>query len=351
MILKVYKERTNILTIGTLASGSSALVEMLREYEIVNVLPREFDNFRRPGFVSDQLSYNSSRDYPNVIDNEIRFVSYKWKLLYKSSIWKLFFSDRFNNIWEKNWGKLHNYKSSLINLKQIFLLQELSKSLKSDISFEEKIQHSNEWIKNIGNIYSSKYDFTLFNQALLPWCDINIWTKVFKPFKLICVHRDPRDQLAEMIRRDISFSPFRTAQLSYGQFNIISIYGNDRKGRFKFLTDALKNRLEIIDLWMRVLGPDQFLLIDFEGLAKNYDVYKSQIEQFLGINNNQHKFEKKYFNPDVAIKNSIGIFKDYLNGDEITELSILEDWYNTKVRAANVEYKVISENLKPESLS
>lgn len=350
MIRKVNKERTNILIIGTLASGSSALVEMLREYENINVLPREFDNFRRPGFVSDQLSYNTSRDYPNVIDNEIRFVSYKWKLLYKSSLWKLFFSDSFNNIWEKDWGKLHNYKSNLINLGQIFLLQELSKRLKSDISFEEKIQHSNEWIKNIGNIYPSKYDFTLFNQALLPWCDINIWTKVFKPFKLICVHRDPRDQLAEMIRRDISFSPFRTAQLSYGQFNIVSIYGNDRKGRFKFLTDALKNRLLVIDEWMKVLGPDKFLLIDFEGLAKNYDIYKFHIEQFLGINKDHQKSGKKYFNPERALEEGIGIFKDYLNDDEIKELSVLNEWYNKKIIAASVEYKVISENLKPETL-
>jgi hypothetical protein len=323
-------ERSNILIIGTLASGSSALVDMLKEYENINVLPLEFNIYRRPGFVSDQLSPNTCIDYPNIIDESIKFTSKKWKLLYKSSIWKLFFKSYFDNIRDKNWGILGKYKNSLISLRQIFLLKELSKNLKSEKSFEEKIQLSNEWINQIGDIYSWKYDFTLYNQALFPWCDINIWPMVFKPFKLICVLRDPKDQLAEMVRRDIVFSPFRNSQINYAQFNIVSIYGNDRKGRMKFVTDALKKRVEVIDQWMKALGPDKMLVINFEGLISNYDVYKSQIEIFLGLSKDRHKYKNKYFNPDVALKNSIGIFKDYLSEEEIEDLSDLQTWYNDK---------------------
>lgn len=326
------KERSNILIIGTLASGSSALVDMLREYDNINVLPREFDNFRRPGFVYDQLSYTTSIDYPSVIDKEIRFVNKKWKLFYQSSAWKLLFTDYFSGILDKEWGKLNKYKNSLINLRHIYLLSELSKSLSSEISFEEKIQLSNKWIHQIGNIYSSKFDFTLFNQALLPWFDPEIWTKVFKPFKLICVHRDPRDQIAEMVKREIVFSPFRNSWLTYGQFNIMSIYGNDRKGRMKFMTDALKKRVVLLDQWIKILGPDQILLIDFEGLSYNYDNYKSQIEIFLGLNCDRQNFKKQYFNPEVAIKNSIGIYKNYLTDEEVEDFTELEIWYNNKVR-------------------
>jgi len=101
------KERSNILIIGTLASGSSALVDMLREYDNINALPREFDNFRRPGFVYDQLSPTTSIDYPSVIDKEIRFVNKKWKLFYRSSAWKIFFSGYFGGILDKEWGKLN----------------------------------------------------------------------------------------------------------------------------------------------------------------------------------------------------------------------------------------------------
>jgi hypothetical protein len=331
------KERSNILIIGTLASGSSALVDMLREYDNINALPREFDNFRRPGFVYDQLSPTTSIDYPSVIDKEIRFVNKKWKLFYRSSAWKIFFSDYFGGILDKEWGKLNKYKNSIINLRHIYLLSELSRHLSSEISFEEKIQLSNKWVQDIGNIYSSKYDFTLFNQALLPWFDTEIWTTVFKPFKLICVHRDPRDQIAEMVKREIVFSPFRNSWLTYGQFNIMSIYGNDRRGRMKFNTDALKKRIILLDQWIKKLGPDQILLIDFEGLSYNYVNYKSQIENFLGLKEDQHKFKKQYFNPDVAIKNSIEIYKNYLTNEEIEDLSDLEAWYNDKIKNTRAE--------------
>jgi hypothetical protein len=330
----VIKERTNLLVMGTLASGSSALIDMLYEYENINVLRYEFNDYRRPGFVSDQLSYDSSINYPNVIDKKIKFTNSRWEMIYKSSIWKLIPDKALNYIWEKDFQnrKLRAYKNSLTELFQIVFLQELNSGLKSGISFDEKIQLSNDWIRHVGSIFPSYYDFTLFNQPLHPWSDPEIWTRVFKPFKLICVYRDPKDQLAEMVRRNIIFSPFRCSQLSYGQFNIISIYGNDRKGRMQFLKDAFIKRLEKIDSWLRVIEPDQILFVDFEGLVNKYDVYETRIEQFLGNINGRHKFRKKYFNPEVAKKNSIGIYKNYLSEEELKDLSSLEDWYNNKTK-------------------
>jgi hypothetical protein len=319
---------------GTLASGSSALIDMLYEYENINVLRYEFNDYRRPGFVSDQLSYESSIDYPNVIDKNIKFTNKRWEMIYKSHIWKLIPEKVLNNIWEKDFQnrKLRAYKNSLTELFQTEFLLDLSRSLKSDISFEEKIQLSNEWIKRAGSIFPSYYDFTLFNQPLHPWSDPEIWTSVFKPFKLICVYRDPRDQLAEMIRREIDFSPFRSSELNYGQFNIASIYGNDRKSRLKFLKDALKKRLEKIDKWSTVIEPRQILFVDFEGLINNYNDYETRIEQFLGNIQGRHKFRMKYFNPEVGRKRGIGIYKTYLNEEELEDLSSLEDWYNNKLK-------------------
>jgi len=333
------KERSNILIGGTLASGSSALVSMLREYENINYLNYEFNDFRRPGFVCDQLSYESSIDYPSVIDKKIQYTNKRWELIYKSNVWKLLPERGLNYIWEKDFKnkKLMAYKNSLTELFQIVFLQDLNKRLKSENSFEEKIQLSNEWIRRVGSIFPSYYDFTLFNQALLPWNDLNIWTKVFNPFKMIIVHRDPKDQLAEMIRRDIVFSPFRCSQLSYGQVNIISIYGNDRKGRLRFVTDALRKRLEVVDQWLDNIEPDKILLVDFEGLVNNYDVYKSNIEQFIGNIKDRHKLKFKYYNPEIAKKNSIGIYKKYLTEEEIADLSSLESWYNNKIKKLNFE--------------
>jgi hypothetical protein len=330
----VIKERTNLLVMGTLASGSSALIDMLYEYENINVLRYEFNDYRRPGFVSDQLSYESSINYPDVIDKKIRFTNSRWEMIYKSSIWKLIPDKSLKYIWEKDFQnkKLRAYKNSLTELFQVVFLQELNRSLKSDISFDDKIQRSNEWIQRVGSIFPSYYDYTLFNQPLHPWSDPAIWTRVFRPFKLICVYRDPKDQLAEMVRRNIDFSPFRCSQLSYGQFNITSIYGNDRKGRFKFIKDAFEMRLGKIDNWLKVIEPEQILFVDFEGLVNDYDVYETRIEHFLGNINGKHKFRKKYFNPEKAKANSIGIYKNYLSKEELESLSSLEDWYKNKIR-------------------
>ncbi len=334
---------------GTLATGSSALVDMLSEYDNINYLPYEFNDFRKPGFVSDQLSYESSLSYPNVIDKEIQFVNSRWRMIYKSSIWKLLTPGMLEKIWETDFQnkKLRAYKNSLIELFQVVFLKELNRSLKSDIPYSKKIELSNKWIHQIGSTYPSYYDFTLFNQALHPWSDVNIWTKVFRPFKLIVVYRNPKDQMAEMVRREIIFSPFRSSKLSYGQFNIISIYGNDRKGRMKFLIDALSNRIEKIDKWLDVLEPDQVLFVDFEGLINKYDVYKTRIEQFLGISSDRHKFKKKYFNPEKAKQRCIGIWENYLSKEEIEELTALEVWYSSKVKDVNIDQTDNARSVKP----
>lgn len=327
------KERTNLLVMGTLASGSGALIDMLGEYENINVLRYEFNDFRRPGFVNDQLSYETSISYPNVIDENIRFTNSRWKMIYNSSIWKLIPENTLDAIWERNIKnkKLNAYKNSLTELFQIAFLQELNRDLKSGISFDEKINLANKWIRKAGSIFPSHYDYTLFNQPLHPWSDPAIWTRVFNPFKLIIVVRDPKDQLAEMVKRNITFAPFRNPELSYEQFNITSIYGNDHKGRLKFMKDALLKRGEMLDAWLNKIEPDRILFVDFEGLANNYDVYEKRLERYLGNIEGKHIQRKKRYNPEVAQRNSIGIYKKYLKTEDLEDLSSLEKWYINKL--------------------
>lgn len=45
------KERCNILIKGSNSSGSSAVYDLLREYENINTMPYEFDDYRAPGFI------------------------------------------------------------------------------------------------------------------------------------------------------------------------------------------------------------------------------------------------------------------------------------------------------------
>ena len=328
------KERYNILVIGSYSSGSSAVLDLLREYDNINVFTWEFDDFRAPGLVADQLSAIASRDYPNRIEKITKIGDPALRLIFKITP-KIF--------WEKDWNfsafKYLKSKGRIMRLNQIHFLKELNKNLKSETSFDERIKNSNLWIRRINSINSSNNDMVVFNQPLDPYSDPEIWTKVFDPFKLIYVFRDPKDQLADLVKRGVLFSPFRTPAMTPPGVNIMSIYGRNRQGMIRFLTDALKKRITAYDNYEKFLESDQLLMIDFEGLVKQYDLYKTVIENFLGISKMNHKLRYNFFNPEMS-KNNIDIYANYLNEDELSELSDLEIWYNQKISINDIKSKV-----------
>ncbi len=174
-------------------------------------------------------------------------------------------------------------------------------------------------------------EFVVFDQPLLPCSDIKIWTKMFHPFKLICVFRDIKDQLAEMINRGVLFSAFNSPVITYTGVNILSVYGKDRKGMIRFLSQALKKRMDDYDYLERYLNPEQILIIDFEGLVNKYELYKSKIEGFPGNLSNKHKFKSKYFTPDIS-RNNIGIYKKFLYPEDLEEMSELQEWYSNRCK-------------------
>lgn len=328
----MHKVKCNILVVGTLASGASALKDMLREYENINVITDEFDDYRAPGLVADQLSHVSAGDYPDVIDQITKMRSLKGRIIYKSRIWKPVCRFLPGSFWKNsNFGHRKDYfRKYLLRLCQVDLLDQLHVSLKTGVSYEQKIHLARQWVQNVGDLFSSDKDFTLFDQPILPWSDTGTWVRVFDPFKMICVFRDPKDQLADIIKRGIIYHPFRSPFLSYGQVNIMSIYGNDRKGMLQFQKDALLNRLLKLDLLEKNITPDKILLIDFEGLVNNYDTYRLAIEHFLGDIRGKQIKGKICFDPEKAKKNSIGIFRGYLTEEELNDLEELEKWYSCK---------------------
>jgi hypothetical protein len=317
------------LVFGLLSTGSSALVDLFREYDNINVIPGEFDDFRAPCLVADQLSQESNKDFPNKIDNLTGFRS-KLKLIY--------------NILPKFKGRLNSIRgitcritSSAIRIKQLNLLQKLNRRLKSNITFEDKIKFSNNWITEIGNLNSKNKEFVVFNQPLLTGVDTQIWTEVFSPWKLICVYRDPKDQFADIIKNGRLFLPYGAPTVNSAGVILETIYGRNRKGAIDFHIDAMKKRLEWVDSMRKELEPENFLLIDFEGLVKNYDHYKSVIENFIGVKKEHHQNIKKFFDPKNGMK-SIGIYNEYLTKSEMESLCELENWYRNVIQYNSVYY-------------
>jgi hypothetical protein len=326
--------RCNILIIGTLASGSSALKDMLREYDNINVIPGEFDDYRAPGLIADLLSPDNS-EFPDAVKEFLSRRRLPNRLMYKSRLWKVVAGSLPGSFWRKEQsGKIQYLKTYLIRLNQIRLLEKLHKDLSKEIRPEKKIELANKWIQSVGDFHAGHAEYVLFDQPVLPWSDANLWMKVFAPFKAICVLRDPKDQIAEMVRRGIIYSTFRSPFLNYPQVSVMSVYGKRRKSMLQFQLDALRGRLEKISELKNVIPHDKFLIISFEDLASGYDNSKSIIEAFLGIDKVHHKQPGKFYNPDTAIRNSVGMYKNYLREEDLKDIEEIEMLYD------QIKYKV-----------
>ena len=310
--------KTNILIIGLLATGSSAVIDLLREYENVHVIPGEFNDYRAPGLVADQINSNEPGEFKNEIAKLTGFKN-KFRLFYG-----IFPVLQFNQGIFRGFNKRLNY--SLARVKQITLLNQLNKELNSDISTDEKIAHTTQWIRKIGNTNNKDRKFVVFNQPLLPANDIGIWRKVFSPFKLIVVYRNPYDQFAEIVLRRNLMAPYNAPFLTLGSVTLETIYGRSRKSAFRFHIEAMHKRNEWIELLKAELNNDELLLVDFDDFASDNDRSREIIQTFLGLTNDQHIRQKMHFDQNRA-RNSINIYTKILNEEEIGWLTDLNDWY------------------------
>ena len=115
------KKQINILVVGLLSTGSSALIDLLKEYENINVIPNEFDDFRAPGLVADQLKDVNGSEFQNKIKSIIHFKR-KIRLIY--NIFPIF---KFNK--QSLSGIRYQLKTNIFRFKELNLLEDLNKKL------------------------------------------------------------------------------------------------------------------------------------------------------------------------------------------------------------------------------
>ncbi len=323
------KAKTHILVVGLLSTGSSAVIDMLREYDDIHVVPNEFNDFRAPGLVADQLCNHKENGFLNDI-GKLTTLKSTVKLIYgifPILRWKI------NTIT----GIRSRFNSNSLRIKQLKALKKLNVQLVSGISAEEKIRHANQWIKEIGNINNRNKEFVLFDQPLLTAIDTKIWKEVFYPFKLIVVFRNPKDQLAEIVKKGTLYAPYGAPNVNYGGVALETIYGRNKKAAMTIHIEAIRKRFEWIDSLQYDLDKQNLLLVDFEGFINDYDKYKTVIRNFIGNQEKNQTKSKLYFDPKNA-KENIGIYKNHLNKDEIETLNDLGNWYSTTIRKNQVLY-------------
>ncbi|MDY0279157.1 MAG: sulfotransferase [Salinivirgaceae bacterium] len=323
MILK--EPRINILICGVSRSGSQSLVDLFGEYNNIGIYPGEFDDFRAPGMVADQLEEKLRQDWPSLIQKSLQIPSRKSRILQR-----LYFNPHFQKTklerFVKSFEPLNRRINSSIKRQR---LMNLDRVLQSGASQEEKLRATKDWVQAVGDIYCNgdrKYRYFLFDQPLTLSTNIDVVKKVFEPFKMICSLRDPKDQMANVIKDKYLFLPYGAPRMNWGGDFLQAQYGRTRKGAFKMWVNDINIKYKRTDALEKQLGSDRFKVINFESLVKDYDRTVAGLESFVGLKPENHTNQKKYFNPQVSIKN-VGYHAQYLKPEEYELLKDLERMY------------------------
>lgn len=251
----------NILVAGLFYSGSSAVYDLLKQYSNIGIVPGEFDDFRRKGMIGDHLTGKIAADYPSNLKN--------------MSI------------------KMGDFAERMETVETVIEKFALAKNYKESIS-----KH-----------FAKSKEFVLFDQPIFYNLHDDVWPSFFEPFKLIVVYRDFYDQVADLIKQHI-YLDIETPTRS-----MVSLFGDSREGAVKYEIFNALSRYESALRLQQLHGEDKVCLVSFESLVNDYENQKKKIEEFIGLDPDSCKFEKKYFNPLDSVKN-IGIADSVLTERE-----------------------------------
>lgn len=291
----------NILVVGLFFSGSSAVLDLLKEYASVGFIPNEFDEFRRVQLLGDILAGRTGGEYP-------------------SSGIKRFLASKRHPILYKYIDLKCDYKSdptlSNEDKDRFQLLLELDNQLEYIKLREQKMVLAKEYLKQVRNIYAPSKPYVLFDQPIFFGAHEGLWEEYFSPYKLIIVKRDIKDQIADLIKHKVLFLDKETPTRS-----MLLKYGDGRGGAIKYEVDMILERQKYAEKIVQKY-PDDVLYLSFEDLIQSHKQTKKNIETFLEIEDTEHLYPNKYFNRGMSSQN-IGIYKDYLTEREIRLINTL----------------------------
>lgn len=327
-----------IVPMSYMGSGSSAVTDLLREYEGINTKNSDFEYvfLHAPNGLFDlefKLLYNNNAIRSDEAVKSFRKLMKKlyiyggWGIAnYKHKISKNFMNivdsyldsivtSKYRGIWyfyqkpsKMAWFirviRRVIFKKST-KLKQV----ELEMSMVSSDDFYEK---SRKFILNVIKEISYKEEYMVLDQLLLPH-NLNIIDnyKIEELFPII-ISRDPRDVF---IMNKYFWKP-RNQEVPYP---------TDVKEFCNYYKMMRENEKKTNTLALR---------LNFEDLVLNYEETKQDIENFIGIDSIHHKAKFEYFNPAISVNNLQVYNRDdkYREEVEVIEVELSEYLYNFKER-------------------
>lgn len=359
--------KINIAVTGYYGTGSSAVIDLLREYKNVTIVPQighlyEHEAFYYPSGLFDLYTLMRNGNTPQGSDiyvnnfisamkrlNDYDYVWYgSYQKLFGNSFMRLV-NDFVDSISEKREGT-----NSFHNIKSRFSFIKAAMQLIAKIVYKKEIiQYGRKYIKDGNPVYfamptieelniaAQKFTegyFKLFNNnGIAAVYDHLIWPQQVNShkdcfssnFKVIVVNRDPRDV----------FLSSKYIWCKPGLGNSI--------GRPHFGEDPI----HFADEWRRTIitknvNPNA-LHIHFEDLIYNYENTVHSIEEFLDFLPKDHIAPKSKFIPEKSIENT-QVFTcntTFAAEASVIEKAIPEYLYQfTYVREANIKNMFDSPN-------
>jgi hypothetical protein len=291
---------TNILFQWGWYSGTGAVVDWLDGFEEANTITNQGSYFSTEDGIYDLLTEEDIAKKLKIIKNlKIKIITNAIELLpfeyYRRLVKHIHPSDYYNR-------KFISYFFTFYH----FLSQEARK-LRRGHSVDEYL-HWKKWL-NYSSRLGSKKKFAILNcHANIFNCGEmfsghnNIWPKLFEPFKLIFVHRDPLDQFADLVKEDRHLNVNCHIAPRYFGSDVGCLSAIDRF----FITNK---RFHLAKLRMaEQYGPDRMAIVSYEDFLQKHSTISEQLKSFLGIKSERNP-KNDHFVLEQSMKN-IGIGKD-----------------------------------------
>jgi len=320
---------TRVLVTGLNWSGAGTVVGLLREYQGVVQVPGgrertapagykklgEFNDFRMANLVGDQLFMKEELVNPEAMVN----YALNRKKLTLSNLKEL---KDIRSV--KQLREVVSNQRLLSKLNNSF--ERLAIDFKNHYDFNYRLKRAENWIDEITNISLKTCGedgrAVVFDQPIILGMHRNIWPKIFKPFKLIIVFRDPRDTFAEQANKHYLFRKGMDS-------DILSLYGESYENALRYRVDVVMARMKIVDEILASKSKEEVLLISFEQMVNDYETSRSVIEDFVGLKRETHITQYLHFDPNWS-KRNIGIHKTAKLDIPESILQPLIEWYEQK---------------------
>jgi hypothetical protein len=305
-------------------SGSSACVDLLKEFEYIDGPDKEFRIAKDPsGLLDLELSIVDNWEFirHNTAIND--FLKYCTMLSRKDGIFKRVgknFSESLYIDFVKESveyvDRLSDFTylgDTMLNRYHLNALQSLKQRLKSKFglnnavpmyfsrpSEDEFLMETRRYLRRIFENYAVNKNIykIVLDQAISP-TNINKTLRYFDNAKMIIVDRDPRDIYATMINKNM----------------FLGVVNNSVDKYIEWHHTVRKRVTQDVD---SVAAQDKVLRLNFEDFFLHYERTIEQIEEFLSINFN-HKGKGTKFNPQSAIDH-VGIWKSILDQDDMLRI-------------------------------